>query len=219
MQDAITPVQLQNTNELLDPQLALEFGSKSARLLKDIVVKNKWTTKIQGKDYLQFEAWQTLAKFYGMTVKTVDTKYVEYGSAKGFEATSVVLDRNGNEVGGAEALCLDDEMNWRGKPLYAIKSMAQTRAGAKALRQMLSWVVVLAGYAPTPKEEMDGVLVNPPQPQKFTQGDIPSPREALVTLLLRLRQDGKVVLTKPTNDMTMEELVAVRDNYMKKIGK
>jgi len=38
--------------------------------------------------------------------------------------------------------------------------MAQTRACAKALRNVLAWVVVLAGYAPTPAEEMDSVTVN-----------------------------------------------------------
>ena len=32
--------------------------------------------------------------------------------------------------------------------------MAQTRAGAKALRNVLSWVAVLAGYRPTPAEEI-----------------------------------------------------------------
>jgi len=36
--------------------------------------------------------------------------------------------------------------------------MAQTRAGAKALRNVLAWVVVLAGYRPTPAEEL------PPSP-------------------------------------------------------
>ena len=32
--------------------------------------------------------------------------------------------------------------------------MAQTRAGAKAFRNRLAWVAVLAGYRPTPAEEM-----------------------------------------------------------------
>lgn len=49
---------------------------------------------------------------------------------------------------------MQDEPNWRGKPLFQLKSMAQTRACAKALRNVLAWVVVLAGYAPTPSEEM-----------------------------------------------------------------
>jgi hypothetical protein len=35
--------------------------------------------------------------------------------------------------------------------------MAQTRASSKALRQAFAWVAVLAGYAATPAEEMDGV--------------------------------------------------------------
>ncbi len=39
-------------------------------------------------------------------------------------------------------------------PAFQLRSMAQTRAGAKALRNALAWVVVLAGYRPTPAEEL-----------------------------------------------------------------
>jgi hypothetical protein len=42
-------------------------------------------------------------------------------------------------------------------PLFQLRSMAQTRACAKAYRNALSWVVVLAGYKPTPAEELDGM--------------------------------------------------------------
>lgn len=42
-------------------------------------------------------------------------------------------------------------------PQFQLRSMAQTRAGAKALRNALGWVVVLAGYKPTPAEEMDNI--------------------------------------------------------------
>src|SRR5262249_27437128 len=48
------------------------------------------------------------------------------------------------------------EQNWAKKPLFQLRSMAQTRACAKAMRNVLAWVVVLAGYAPTPAEEMTG---------------------------------------------------------------
>ncbi len=41
-------------------------------------------------------------------------------------------------------------------PLFQVMSMAQTRACAKVLRQVLAWVVVLAGYRPTPAEELEG---------------------------------------------------------------
>ena len=40
--------------------------------------------------------------------------------------------------------------------------MAQTRAGSKALRQILGFVVALAGYSPTPADEM--ILESAKQP-------------------------------------------------------
>lgn len=43
-------------------------------------------------------------------------------------------------------------------PLFQLRSMAQTRAQAKALRSCYAWVVVLAGYQPTPLEEMEGII-------------------------------------------------------------
>ena len=42
------------------------------------------------------------------------------------------------------------------KPLFQLKSMAQTRAEAKVLKSIFGWVVVLAGYRTTPAEEMTG---------------------------------------------------------------
>lgn len=43
-------------------------------------------------------------------------------------------------------------------PLFQLRSMAQTRACAKALSNLFKWVVVLAGYKPTPAEEMTGTV-------------------------------------------------------------
>ena len=58
--------------------------------------------------------------------------------------------------------------------------MAQTRACAKALRNVLAWVVVLAGYAPTPAEEMDTSDSGVERPRRkvevkaFTPKDLPT---------------------------------------------
>lgn len=41
-------------------------------------------------------------------------------------------------------------------PLFQLRSMAQTRACAKALRNVLSWIFVLAGFKPAVAEEMAG---------------------------------------------------------------
>jgi hypothetical protein len=42
------------------------------------------------------------------------------------------------------------------KPLFQLRSMAQTRAEAKVLKSVFGYVVVLAGYQPTVAEEMTG---------------------------------------------------------------
>lgn len=57
------------------------------------------------------------------------------------------------------------------KPLFQLRSMAQTRAEAKALKQKFSWVVVLAGYSPTPAEELTGN-------EDFGRQTEPSPKTA-----------------------------------------
>jgi len=53
-------------------------------------------------------------------------------------------------------------------PWFQLASMAQTRAGAKALRNRLAWVVVLAGYKPTPAEEMTEGTASEAQKERRT---------------------------------------------------
>ena len=113
---------------------------------------------INGEKYLEYEDWQTIGRFYRITVGTDWTREVkdEKGNIRGFEAKSSVY-YNGTVIGGAEASCLRDESKWTGKPDFQLKSMAQTRACAKGLRNVLGFVPVLAGYKATPAEEMTDV--------------------------------------------------------------
>jgi len=143
------------------PNIVLEEATRAAKALADVIEKKPNKVVFNGKTYLQFEDWQTLGRFYGVTAVARSTRFVEYGEGdyaiRGFEATAdALLVSNNQTISSAEAMCLDDEPNWRRKPLFQLKSMAQTRACAKSLRNVLAWVVVLAGYAPTPAEEMDG---------------------------------------------------------------
>jgi hypothetical protein len=156
------------------PEAVLAEAQKAARALADVVSKKKKPVMMNGEQYLEFEDWQTVGKFYGITARIVSTGYIEYGEAKGFEAKAVAVRADGFEVSAAESMCLNDEPNWKGKPLFQLKSMAQTRAAAKALRNVLAWVVVLAGYRPTPAEEIQGMINSnkPPvaAPQKKVDG-------------------------------------------------
>lgn len=141
-----------------EPEAVLAEAQRAAKSLKDVIAKKEKPVIFNGQQYLEFEDWQTCGKFYGITAKIVETKYVEFGDVKGFEARAVAYHiPTGQEVSAADAMCLSDEPNWNRKPLFQLRSMAQTRACAKALRNVLAWVVVLAGYKPTPAEEMDAV--------------------------------------------------------------
>lgn len=155
---------IQAPQDLEKPQKDTEFAHASAKLLVDIIKKNNWSKKLGGQsEHIQYEGWQTAGKYYGYLVKTYDAEYVEFGNTWGFKAKAVVVNENtGVEVGGAEAYCMNDEKNWgidkygKQKPKFQLASMAQTRAGSKALRQILGFVVALAGYNPSPLEEMIG---------------------------------------------------------------
>lgn len=55
-------------------------------------------------------------------------------------------------------------------PLFQLMSMAQTRAEAKVCRNVFSHVAVLAGYSPTPAEEMMGPLDETPPASAYENG-------------------------------------------------
>ena len=142
-----------------------DFVSKSqeyAKALVDVVENQNLFALIQGKKYVTFEGWQ----FLGSMLPTAITPQTEWttelrdettGETLGYKTRVVAKDVNGNERGAAESVCMFAERNWAGKDANALMSMAQTRASSKALRMALSSIVKLAGYEPTPKEEMDGV--------------------------------------------------------------
>jgi len=154
------------------PAMVMAQAREAAMVLKDTVSKKPKPVMMNGEQYLEFEDWQTVGKFYGITVKVESTTFIDYGGARGFEARAVALSSDGRVISAADAMCLNDEPKWstrakyeyvNGKkqkvsdepvPLFQLRSMAQTRACAKALRNVLSWVVVLAGYKTTPAEEI-----------------------------------------------------------------
>ena len=179
MEEALPEVLVQAEGESLRlarrPEEVLEDASRAAKALTKIVEDNKWMVQIGKSKHLRVEAWMTLAHFYGITGKIRECHYIQFGNAAGWEAVAdAVRMSTGVAISSGEAMCLNDEKNWNvrpkyewqnGKkvevgteavPLFQLRSMAQTRAISKALRNTLAWVVVLAGYSPTPAEEMTG---------------------------------------------------------------
>jgi hypothetical protein len=163
------------------PEKVLAEARQAAVALKDVVDHKSKPVKFNGEIYLEFEDLQTLARFYGITAKVRSTQFVQFDKVSGWEASAeAILVSSGQAISAADAMCLNDEPNWRSKPMFQLRSMAQTRACAKALRNVLAWVVVLAGYKPTPAEEMDGVIQeskprSDPAPQQSASDD-PRPK-------------------------------------------
>ena len=152
------------------PKEVLMEASNAAKALTEVISKKKKPVIFNGQHYLEFEDWQTIGRFYGISSKIVSSNFVEMGEVKGFEAHAIAIQTaTGKEVSAADSVCLNDEPNWSRKPMFQLKSMAQTRACAKALRNVLAWVVVLGGFGATPAEEMDSVINGNKEPRKITE--------------------------------------------------
>lgn len=139
------------------PNAVINEAQGMATALYHVVEKQHLYMDIGGKKYLQLEAWQLLGKFCNVHGIVESVRAVEYFGINGFEARAVVIDGEGRRIAEAEAVCMMDEPNWKDKPLFQLKSMAQTRSLSKAYRSSLSFIVSIAGYAATPAEEMQGV--------------------------------------------------------------
>lgn len=155
---------LNNSQELTQyessPKDVVKRATEAAKELQKIVDNRGKKLVINGKQYLFFEDWQTLGRFDHITAKVIRTEEIQQdGKLLGFNAYAVAL-KNGVEVSAAEAECCFDEPKWKNKPRFQLRSMAQTRACSKALRNCLAFIAVLANYEPTPAEEMDDINGN-----------------------------------------------------------
>lgn len=151
------------------------------------VIEEKHLFQSMGKDkdgnerrHVLVEGWTMCGTLVGVYANTVWTRRLlnEDGSEWGWEARVEARTKAGEIVGSAENMCTRDEEQkkrggdiyrpWVDRPSYALRSMAQTRAISKALRQALGFIVSLAGYDTTPAEEMprDAEIIHEAAPQE-----------------------------------------------------
>lgn len=202
---------------LKPPTQVLEEATQAAKALQAVIAGKPNKVVFNKEQYIEFEDWQTVGKFYNLSVKVRETHFVQFGDVMGWEATADVINTlTGQIVSSADAMCLNDEEKWSSKnkyewhyclksggtskedpgpseiiwednpnkpgkklpkkervligeekvPQFQLRSMAQTRACAKAFRNVLSWVIVLAGYKATPAEELAEAehMANTPNP-------------------------------------------------------
>lgn len=150
-----------------DPEQQLAFAMKAANALMKAVAQKPKKVMIRGEQYLEYGDWQTLSRFFGATASVAWTKPLQdaKGVIRGYEARAEVL-HQGQVISSAEAMCTREEANWRSRDEFMLRSMAQTRASAKALRNAYGWVAELAGMKSTPAEEMGEVYDQSPVSDK-----------------------------------------------------
>lgn len=142
-----------------DPVAVVEQSSKIASALADVLKKKGLAKKISGREFVLVEGWTLLGTMLGVFPVVQWTRKLEDGWEARVEARTL----SGQVVGAAEAECLRSERNWGKRDDYALRSMAQTRAVSKALRGPLGFIVQLAGFSPTPAEEMPDESLSEPE--------------------------------------------------------
>ncbi len=138
-----------------EPQAIMLAARAKADALARFVRDAELVVKIGPGEHVKIEGWTFLGTMLGVYPVVVSSGPLWQGEALiGYEARAEARTRDGAVVGAAEAMCSTLERGWRGKDEYAFRSMAQTRAASKALRLPLGFVMAMAGYNPTPAEEM-----------------------------------------------------------------
>lgn len=155
---ALQPVE---TREIA-PREVIAQATEQADALMGIVEDRKLYAMIEGKKYLEAEAWSTIGAFNRVHAITEWVNLIERdGVEVGYMAkVSLVHSVTGANHGTGIMSCGFEEFPCRGKTGMAqhksAMSAAQTWATSKAYRMNYSWVAVLAGFQPTPAEEMAG---------------------------------------------------------------
>ena len=136
----------------MTPKAMVGHVSQVATVLRDVIKQQQLAVNIQGREYVKVDGWAAMGTILGLLPREVEVKELDDGSYEAkVELYSV---KTGQVVGQGSALCGIDEKRWGNADRYARRSMAITRATGKAYRLGLSWVMSMAGYMPTPAEEM-----------------------------------------------------------------
>lgn len=133
------------------PAELVKLATEAANALAALIEAKGLFSNIQGKKFVRCEGWTTLAAMLGATPHEISVTEHE-----GAYTATVELRRlsDGQPISRASAECGPDEATWKPRPRYARRSMALTRATAKACRLAFSWIMALSGYEVTPSEEI-----------------------------------------------------------------
>lgn len=144
-----------NVNYNFDDKIIV--ATKVASSLKNVIKTQGLSVEITNKkgqtnEYVTAEGWEVLGTMLGCTPYVEEVVEIPSAHKAKFCYKATVSIRQGDVVlSRAFAIA---ERNKMQKDRPSVYSMAQTRALGKAYRMALSWIIKMAGYEPTPAEEM-----------------------------------------------------------------
>ncbi|MBV8881779.1 MAG: hypothetical protein JO332_17610 [Planctomycetaceae bacterium] len=157
---------------------AAALAEEVARIVRDNGLSMRFANN--PREYVRVEGWLTISRVNNeqphAKIESV-TRDPESG-VELIHARAWLTDGRDTVVSLADGYCSTEERSWKDKPFYARASMAQTRALAKAMRLRHAWVMVMAGYAPTPAEEMSEDLFETPHPSEVHESTQPRTESA-----------------------------------------
>jgi len=143
--------------------------TEMSNILRQHIVTQKLYTNIKGKNYAHVEGWQFAGGLMGLFPKISKVENLSSDKEYKWKADVDIVDmKTGQIISNGFALCSNKESIKKNFDEYAVLSMAQTRAIGKAYRNLIGWVMKLAGYEGTPSEEMRKVDEIVKEPQEKT---------------------------------------------------
>ena len=143
-----------SSTSLYEPDQMVQLAAH----LQTFFAENNLLAEIQGKPYVKVAGWQYAGTKLGIIPMVEEVTDQSTDKRTQYQTRVALLNiKTDTYVGCGVGLCSSQEPGKKNKPAYAIQSLSQTRAIGKAYRNLLGWVVELAGFESTPVEEMAGV--------------------------------------------------------------
>lgn len=186
--------------ELIIPDESYKLDSpqqltKLATVLKQAIVSENLYTNIKGKNYVNVEGWEFAGACTGIVPLVTMLVDLSTESEIKYRAEVELKNIHTNEVvGGGVAICSNKENTKKTFDEYAIASMAQTRAIGKAYRNIFAWLMKIAGYEPTPAEEISEEEIK--QEKKVLDDNSPATDDQIGAVLAMARAKKVQVETK-----------------------
>lgn len=212
-----------------NPQVMIRKAKAIADSVADIIRTRKLFTTIRGKAYVWCEGWTTMGALLGIFPHIIEVEDLSNweNNIKRYRAICEVRLLNGTIVARAESECSNEE-GTKGKNKYgsdnkgksewedyAVRSMAETRAISKTLRIALGWIMKLAGYEPTPAEEIDKDMVE--ETDTNGNGEVDIKTEEIEMAIPKNDGEGNKGYIIRQIEFIMNKLKMGQDEFKKKV--